>query len=429
MRARIQKFLSTWPRPVWVILLGWVINSTGFGMIVPFMSLYFHQVLGIPMKFIGLLFLATAIVRAISGMVSGRLSDRIGRRPLLILAPAGRGITFFVVAFLVHHRAPFFPTAFVIAVTFLMAAAYQPVAQAVVADAVEKNRRLQAYAWTRVAMNLGWALGPAMGGYISQFSYTFLFVIGGILGLGAALLVFMGVPETAPIKTGSFPEKGIEKDMPEEKRETIRPMGNLRPPGDSFLVPLRDKPFVHYAVATLFLYLLMAQLVATLPVYAVEWVQISKVQLGHLFALNGLLVVFLQTSVIRYLKRFSILRVQVFGSLAYALFYFLMAGADAFPALLVLIVGITLAEMSVTPGTVTVVSQMAPAKSMGNYMGVFGLFSSAAWSFGPFIGGLLLDFFPGRPYALWGTVAVLGIIASGFYMKFRSRFGDIWSGS
>lgn len=407
--------------------MGWVVNATGFGMVVPFMSIYFHKVLGVPMRYVALLFLATAVVRSISGALSGRLSDRVGRKPLLVVSPAARGLSFFAVAYLVSQRAPFIPTAAVLVSTFFLAAAYQPVAQSVVADVIPEKRRLQAYAWTRVAMNVGWALGPALGGYISQVSFSLLFVIGGILGATTALLVGLMIPETAPVKVDAKGREVSASETPAAGSLTAAPPGTL--PRKSFaarfLEPLHNRRFVHYSLGTLFMYLIMAQLVATLPIYVVETAGLDQNQLGHLYALNGLLVVLFQTTVTRGLGRFPIIAVQAVGSMAYAAIYFLFSQAWTFPAFLGLIGVLTFAEMAVTPGTVTVVSHLAPRESMGNYMGIFGLFSNSAWSFGPFIGGLLLDIFPDNGTALWGIVACLGLAASSFYLSFRLRFGDL----
>jgi MFS family permease len=396
-------------------------------MVVPFMSIYFHKVLGVPMRYVALLFLATAVVRSISGAIGGKLSDRIGRKPLLLLSPAARSISFFAVAYLVSQRAPFIPTAAVLVSTFFLAAAYQPVAQSVVADVIPEKRRLQAYAWTRVAMNLGWALGPALGGYISQVSYSLLFIMGGILGAITAVLVGLLIPETAPIKV----------DGDRRVADSEAPVSAAHSPTDGperwnafvsrFLEPLHNKRFLHYSVATLFMYLLMAQLVATLPVYAVETAGLRQDQLGHLYALNGLLVVLFQTTVTHALGRFPIVAIQALGSLAYGAIYFLFSQAWTFPAFLGLIFVLTFAEMAVTPGTVTVVSRLAPRESMGNYMGIFGLFSNSAWSLGPFIGGFLLDFFPDNGVALWGIVACLGLVACLLYSSFVLRFGDLRS--
>jgi MFS family permease len=178
-------------------------------------------------------------------------------------------------------------------------------------------------------------------------------------------------------------------------------------------------------VGTVFLYLLLAQLVATFPIYAVKTAGLRQDQLGHLYALNGLLVVIFQTTVTHALSRFPIVTVQAVGSLAYAAIYFLVSQTWTFPAFLVLITVLTFAEMAVTPGTVTVVSRLAPRESMGNYMGIFGLFSNSAWSFGPFLGGVLLDLFPENGTALWGIVACLGVGACLLYLGFRFRFGDM----
>src|SRR4029079_13795427 len=104
---RARSLLSSYDRRLWVLYLGFVVSSMGFAMGLPFVSLYFHEELGVSMSLVGVYFLVTAVLRSIFQVYAGELSDSIGRRWIMILGQTGGGLVFGVMALAVHAHANF----------------------------------------------------------------------------------------------------------------------------------------------------------------------------------------------------------------------------------------------------------------------------------------------------------------------------------
>ncbi len=159
----------------------------------------------------------------------------------------------------------------------------------------------------------------------------------------------------------------------------------------------------------------------TLSVYAVEYAGISKVELGILYSLNGLMVVFLQFPVVRALSPFRMTTALVAGSILYATGYGMMGLGHGLPLLTVSMFVVTAGEIITTPALMNLVANFSSVELRGRYMGVFGLFNSFGWSIGPLVGGYLLDRASGRGPLLWTPVACLTLLAAAGYWDLRRR--------
>jgi len=138
--------------------------------------------------------------------------------------------------------------------------------------------------------------------------------------------------------------------------------------------------------------------------------------------INGLVVVLFQWPAARLAARVGIRRGLVLGCLLYAMGYFSVSFASAFPLLIGSMVIITLGEITFSPTSMAAVANAAPRARVGRYMGFFGLTEALGWSVGPFIGGKLFDRLAATPAALWGIIAAIGIVAAaGFAATTRIR--------
>jgi MFS family permease len=156
----------------------------------------------------------------------------------------------------------------------------------------------------------------------------------------------------------------------------------------------------------------MGQLASTLAVFSTNVVGISEAQLGILFTVNGVAVVLFQWPAARLAGRIGVRWGLVLGCLLYATGYLSVGLALGFAFLVVSMVVITLGEVTFSPTSMAAVANMAPAASIGRYMGFFGLTEALGWSLGPFLGGILYDRLAGAPLVLWGIIASLGIVAA-----------------
>ena len=394
---RIVTYLRQFPASFWVLCLGWFVSAFGFGVSIPFVSIYFHSTLGLSMAGIGLFFGFLAVVRSGFQLLGGEIADRMERRSLMILFQGARAAAFGFTAVAVYLDWGFVAVAASILINSIFGALYQPVANAAVSDILPEAKRLDGFAVTRSAVNLGWAAGPALGGLMAAFSYGLLFVLSAALTLASALVVllFLTMPETGRL------------------REQFRL---------SDLAAIRHDPLLAtHAVLIFFLYMVHSQLIAPFSVYAVDMVKITERQLGFLYTLNGLMVVSLQIPVTRLFSRVRLTFQMALGAVVYAAGYTFVGFCDRFALFVLAVVVVTVGEMVMSPPALTLTARLAPANRTGRYMGIFGFAVAGGWSFGPMVGGIILDSLGEVHVLAWSLIGSLALVSAAGYALFSRR--------
>jgi len=259
------------------------------------------------MSVVGAVFGIASLGRAVFGVIGGEVSDRIGRVKVMGTAQLLRGVSFLIVTWIIFKNGGFLPIALLVVFSSILGGFFQPVAHAMVADVVGKEKRVEGYSIVRIGGNLGWAIGPAIGGFVSAVSYSLLFLIAALVTFLSAFLILAFLKETVT--------KGV--DLP---RFRFQDLLEIR----------KDRHFFIYCSISLVLFIVVAQLVATLSVYSVDWVGISKNQMGILYTLNGLIVVFFQFPMSKFIRKYNLSRVLFYGSLIYMLGYSSVGFAKSF---------------------------------------------------------------------------------------------------
>jgi MFS family permease len=381
-----------------------MVSSAGFAMVIPFLSLYFHRHLGLSMTAIGLFFGFTAVLRAAPQPIAGWLSDRIGRVPIMGGSQILRSLTFAGVGYAIMAESGFPLIAFFISFNYIFGAILDPAAKAMIADVVTRQQRVTAYAVLRIGGNLGWALGPALGGFVSEKSFsTLFFIAGGMTVISGAYFLFA---------LRDIPNRNGGRAISDFKWRDV--------------VDVRQDPLLlRHCLISFALFLVVAQLIAALSVYSVETVGISRAELGVLYAINGFMVVFLQFPISAWLRRIRLTSQLAAGAMVYAVGYFLVGLATGFNFLIMCMIIITIGEMMISPPSLTLVANLSPPESYGRYMGIFGFFNLSGWSLGPTLGGFLLDIFASQPVLIWTGIALLAITAGIFYLRFGPRLTEV----
>jgi len=395
---RLHTLVSRYDRRLWTLFFVQMIVAAGFGAAMPFVSIYFYRVLGVPMRIVGTIMLVSAAVSAAGRLFGGELADRLGRRPLIATTLGIRTVLFFGMAVLIHLKVHYLVLALVFLLVRLIGAASQPALSAMVADIVPPEKRVEAFGVLRIGGNAGWAIGPAVGGFLIAVSYSALF----LLTAGAT---FIGMILILLFTTESIRTK-------ETERFSLRQV----------LAAGKDREFLVFCLFSLALFLVMGQFASTLSVFSTEMVGISNVELGFLYTLNGIVVVLFQWPAAFIAAKIGIRRALIAGSLFFAAGYFAVGLVHSYTLLLLLMVVITTGEVFFSPSATTAVANMAPETRTGRYMGFFGLAEASGWSAGPFIGGFLYDAYAHTPIILWGAISGLGLIAAaGFTLTGRNR--------
>jgi MFS family permease len=395
-RKYLSLFIDHEPN-LWVLLIGWFASALGFAASFPFIAIYFKAQYGLRISEIGLFFGVLAIVRAVFQIIGGEIADRVERRRLLICLQVFRALAFLLLALAIKLRWEFWPMCACLLVSSIFGALFHPTANTVVSDILPEEKRLHGYALTRTAGNLGWAAGPAIGGFLAASSYGLLFLTSSIITLISGLVywAFLKVPRSS-ITTDRF---------------RLRDM-----------IAVKDDPYMAVHSFLIFLlYLVVAQLIVPFSVFAVRMVGISHTQLGFLYTLNGLLVVALQIPVTRFLSRYTLSLQIAWGAFLYAFGYGMLGILIGFKYFALAITVVTLGEMFMSPASLALTSRLAPEERMGRYMGMFGFVLTAGWSFGPLYGGAILDHFGQRPAEAWMLIASMAVLSGAGYLLFGRK--------
>jgi predicted MFS family arabinose efflux permease len=374
-------------RGIWVINFVGVLNAMAISMSLPFMALYLYDKRGISMAMIGVIILVSGLGSGIASLFGGSLCDRLGRKPLLIATLTLSFLMFVGMAVLIGYRAPVI--VIVVAYTLVRSglAMQRPAIQAIVIDLTPRERLAEAYGLMRIGGNLGFAIGPAIGGFLAAYlSYAWIFGLAGvIMGLAMLFILF------------SFKESFSQR---------LERVGVA-----SVFQVARNRNLLAFTLFSLLLFLVMGQLSSTLSVYSVNFAGFSTAQYGYLLTLNGAIIVIFQYPFSRLVGRNALYRPIMLGALLYAVGYLLLSWVGDYKLALLSMMIITAGEIVFAPTSSAVVGEMASESWRARYMAFFGLSETLGWALGPLIGGVMLDRFPAQPLVVWGSISALAVIA------------------
>lgn len=361
-----------------------LLSATGASMVWPFLVIYMRQRLQAPLATVTLVLALNSASGLVSTSVAGPVIDRFGRKGAMVLSMAGAAATL-----LAMNAAGALPGwAILLALNGALTPLYRVGGDSMVADLIDPGRRTGAYALLRMSSNLGVAIGPALGGFITAISYAIAFYAAAGAHLAFALLLLFFTRETAP----QFSEG--------ERAGAAGGYGRI----------LADRRFLTFCGAYSIAGMAYSLLMFLLPVYAKENFGVRESQYGFILMTNALMVVLFQYAVTRVTARHPPLPVLAAGSLFYALGTFSVAWGWNFATFLVSMVILTVGEMIMIPSSTAYTANLAPPDMRGRYMSVYGLTWSLAFGVGPVLGGLLNDRL--APVAIWYGGLVLGSAAA-----------------
>lgn len=184
-------------RRLLVIVLTLVVNLIGFGIMIPLLPLYVRA-FGASEQVIGLVIATFSLCQLIASPALGALSDRWGRRPVLLLSLIGTAVSFVMLAL-----ARSVPMLFAARLVDGLSGGNISTARAYVADITSEDERAKAYGLIGAAFGVGFVLGPALGGALAHVSYTAPIWAAAALTLVATVLAWIWLPETVHRGTAS----------------------------------------------------------------------------------------------------------------------------------------------------------------------------------------------------------------------------------
>jgi MFS family permease len=399
---RLAGMVSEYPRPFWTLVIATFIDHLGGALLFPFFSLYITRRFNVGMTEVGILFAMFSISSFVGAALGGALTDRIGRKGMLIFSLLATSLSSLMMGFVGSIEA-FYLLALL---TGIFTDSGGPARQAMVADLLPEMKRAQGYGIIRVAFNLSVAIGPAIGGFMATRSYLILFIADAVMSCITAIFVMVAMPETKPASRPG--------EIPESVGMTFA----------GYFRVLRDRVYMVFLAASMLSVFVYMNMNTTLGVYLRDVHSVPEAGYGFLLSLNAAMVVFMQFPITRRIEKLAPMWMMTIGTAMYAIGFGMYGVVSSYGLFVLAMVIITIGEMIVSPVAQALVAQMSPADMRGRYMAVFGFSWSIPYAAGPLLAGLVLDNLD--PHWLWYAAFVIGVAATAaFYALHRQRLKSV----
>lgn len=344
------------PREVWYLALAMFVNRSG-SMVLPFLALYVNKVLGYSEGAAATMVAVYGLGSAIGSFTGGYASERWG--PMRVQIGA---LVINALGFLLLSRMPDFWSFAVVLVAMSIAAdAFRPANFAALTMLCPAENHRRAFALNRLAANLGFAIGPAIGGLLSHFSYQWLFWLDAATCLTAGAVMYgLLYQHHADLLRRSTPSES-----------TVRRS------------PFRDVRFLMFVGLSAISFSVFFQLLSTYPLFLHEEFRLNELQIGVLLALNPAMVGICEMVLVHRIGHWNQIRTIAWGSLLMSVGFGILPFGNGFAFAAFGVVIYTVGEMLMMPQAMVYAAAFSDEASRGRYIGVYTTGVSLAFIIGP----------------------------------------------
>jgi len=384
-------------KPLFSIFFVVLIDMLGFSLILPLLP-YYAKTFGSTTFVTGLLLASYALAQLIGSPLLGRMSDRFGRRPILLVSVFG---TF--LGFILLGLANSIWVLFAARIFDGLTGGNISVAQAYISDVTDASNRSKGLGMIGAAFGLGFIIGPVTGGFLSHWSYQLPSWFAAALAFANLILIYTWLPESLP----------IEKRMTQNSN---RPAITL-----DALVQALKRPFTGSLLTSRFVFGVAFSIFQTLfSLYTLQKFRLEPTQTGYILTYVGVLSVITQGFVVGQLaKRYREDVLLMIGVSLTAISMFLWGFVSTIPMLL-----LVMAPLAIAGGTLNTVLSSALSKSVkqveiGGILGLSVSVESSTRVIAPIVGGWLLQSYGTSAPGIFSGVVLAGLAVYTFTHIFR----------
>jgi len=373
-------------KEVWIITLVSLINRAGT-MVIPFLSLYLTGEMGLSFQQVGWVMSAFGLGSLVGSWAGGKLSDKIGFYPTMLWSMITPGLLFFLLQFVTSFMG------FCIAIFLVMSVAdmFRPAMFVSLRAYSKPENRTRSVTLVRLAINLGFSVGPAAGGLIiAKLGYLSLFWVDGLTCFlaGMVILFFLPKPESEPASAMDAPAKTALKE------------------------PLKDGPYLLFLFAVFLTGFVFLQCFSSIPLYYRDVHGLAEQPIGLLLGLNGFLIFLFEMPLIKFTedRKWKLPRILIVSALMIGFSYAVLNVWQTTFILVISILFLTLGEMLNFPIANRIAMDRAEGGKIGGYMGLYTIAFSLAHIVGH-NGGLMLIQAYGYAFT-WNVMAIVMLLAT-----------------
>ncbi len=376
----------------WMLALVMLINRAG-SMVLPFLGVYMTNHLHFSLENTGIVLSFFGIGSVIGSWLGGFITDKIGEYKvqsfsLLLSVP-------------LFCLIPVFKTevgvAAIILIQSIVSDAFRPANSVAITKYAKPQNITRAFSLNRMAVNLGFSIGPALGGILSAISYEFLFFANALTALSAGILYivfFKKRNKIARLKAQKVKEAiEIKKDRS----------------------PYRDGKFLLYCFFCMLFSICFFQLFSTLTIFYKDTAHLSQQHIGYLLGYSGFVVVLLEMGLVQVAEKYFSLAVTMFlGTFMCGISYAMLGFDHSMITLMISMSLLCVGEIWALPFIATITALRSGKNNKGAYMGLNGISFSIAFIVTPYLGTLIAEKLGFT--TLWiGTGILATAIAIAFY--------------
>jgi predicted MFS family arabinose efflux permease len=383
-------------RRVWLLALVMLINRSGT-MVLAFMTLYITHI-GYSLKLAGLVVGIYGIGSLLGAFIGGKISDRFGFYYTQFFSLFFGGVLFIVLGQMRSYIS-------ICSCTFFLAMvneSFRPANATAIAHYSTAQTRTQAFSLVRLAINLGWGVGGALGGFLAIMNYHLLFWVDGFTNTIAAILMLLLLPRV------SLAQQQNLHTATDKKTNARSPLG--------------DRTFLYFIGLQILFAMCFFQLFTTIPLYFKVGLHINEFWIGVLMAMNGIIIALFEMVLVFKLEgRRPYLRLMTYGTIIMAISFFVLnlGFLHGFSIAAVAMLLITLAEMTSMPFMNSYYISRSNEGNRGQYAGYYTMAWSAAQVIGSTSGTQMANAIGFNN--LWWIVGGICLLTAFGYQKLLTR--------
>ncbi|MBC8770406.1 MFS transporter [Arenibacter sp. BSSL-BM3] len=390
MRKLLSNYINTFgglSKEVWWLALITLINRAGT-MVVPFLSLYLTNSLGFTLSDVGWIMSFFGLGAVVGSWLGGKLTDQIGYYKVMVLSLMASGLFFIILQF----TTTFVGFCLGIFVLMILADMFRPAMLVALSSYSKPENRTRSITLIRLAINLGFSAGPALGGLIIfALSYNGLFWVDGITCISAGILLL---------------------NILHPRKAKVLEQIKVTNPTKAYT----DSAFMILLVAMTLFGVAFFQLLSTLPLFYKDIHHLTEAEIGLLLGLNGFIIFILEMPLIKWLEssKNSISKLILVGVLLIALSFIVINLTGWVGALILGMILMTVGEMIVFPFSNSLALNRSIKGSQGQYMAYYTISFSIAHIFGHSIGMNLVANLGFK--STWYIITLIAVLSAVFIL-------------
>jgi Major Facilitator Superfamily. len=355
-----------------------------------FLPLYLLDIRHVPYIEIGLVIFVMAVSSLPLTLMAGKIIDRRGARSVIIASNILLTTLFFLLTLMIFMKTSLILIYLVLVLSEPLMSIIGASDNVIVSNNTNTFERNSAFSITRILQNVGFSMGPTVGGILAGFGYTYIFLITSLFSVGE-LVIYILFLKKDRLNTGKGETKGDKLKL------------------DSFS-SFRNRPFLIVTLLISLTYLILGQWGSTLTFFWKGFDHMSDFQVGLLYSVNGVVVTVAQLPINRMLRRFGDIFKINLGYIVYIMSFALLPFFTGFTFLVIDTILISIGENINSPSINTVISKISPSDKRGQYFTSFQVLTGVTMPIAPVLGMVLLTLYSSDLGQIWYPITILGSI-------------------